>query len=59
VLTKRLYKAVSNYIVSANVLKAKIAFFNTILNIVVAYSTTKPVTLPNQSADLTSKNNVS
>jgi hypothetical protein len=37
VLIKRLYKAVSSYIVSANVLEVNIAFFNTILNVVVVY----------------------
>jgi hypothetical protein len=37
VLFKRLSKAVSSYIVSANVLEAKIAFLNTILNVVVVY----------------------
>jgi uncharacterized membrane protein required for colicin V production len=37
VLIKRLCKAVSSYIVSANVLEANIAFLNTILNIVVVY----------------------
>jgi hypothetical protein len=37
VLIKRLYIAVSSYIVSANVLKANIAFFNTIRNVVVVY----------------------
>jgi hypothetical protein len=34
---KRLSKAVYSYIVSANVLEAKIAFLNIILNVVVVY----------------------
>jgi hypothetical protein len=37
VLIKRLSKAVSSHIVSANVLEAEIAFLNTILNVVVVY----------------------
>jgi hypothetical protein len=37
VLIKRLRKTVSSYIVSANVLEAKVAFLNTIFNIVVVY----------------------
>jgi hypothetical protein len=37
VLFKRLSKAVSSYIVSANVLKAKVAFLNITLNVVVVY----------------------
>ena len=36
-LMKRLSKAINSYVMSANVLKAKIAFLNTILNIVVVY----------------------
>jgi hypothetical protein len=36
-LIKRLRKTVSSYIVSANVLEAKVAFLNTILNVVVVY----------------------
>jgi hypothetical protein len=37
VLIKRLCEAVSSHIVSSNVLKAKVAFLNTILNVVVVY----------------------
>jgi hypothetical protein len=37
VLIKRLRETVSSYIVSANVLEAKVAFLNTILNVVVVY----------------------
>jgi uncharacterized membrane protein required for colicin V production len=37
VLIKRLREAVSSYIVSVNVLEAKVAFLNMILNIVVVY----------------------
>jgi hypothetical protein len=37
VLIKRLRKAVSSHIVSSNVLEAKVAFLNTILNVVVVY----------------------
>jgi hypothetical protein len=37
VLIKRLCKTVSSYIVSANVLEVKVAFLNTIFNIVVVY----------------------
>jgi hypothetical protein len=37
VLIKRLCKTVSSYIVSANVLEAKVAFLNTIFNVVVVY----------------------
>ena len=36
-LIKRLSKAVSSHIVGANVLEAKIAFLNTILNVVIVY----------------------
>jgi hypothetical protein len=35
VLFKRLSKAVSSYIVSANVLEVKVAIFNAVLNIVI------------------------
>jgi hypothetical protein len=37
VLIKRLCKTVSSYIISANVLEVKVAFLNTIFNIVVVY----------------------
>jgi hypothetical protein len=37
VLIKRLCKTISSYIISANVLEAKVAFLNIILNIVVVY----------------------
>jgi hypothetical protein len=37
VLIKRLSKAISSHIVSANVLEAEIAFLNTILDVVVVY----------------------
>jgi hypothetical protein len=37
VLIKRLCKTVSSYIVSANVLEAKVAFLNIIFNVVVVY----------------------
>jgi hypothetical protein len=36
-LIERLRKTVSSYIVSANVLEAKVAFLDTILNVVVVY----------------------
>jgi hypothetical protein len=36
-LIERLSEAVSSHIVSSNVLEAKMAFFNTILNVVVVY----------------------
>jgi hypothetical protein len=37
VLIKRFSKTVSSYIVCTNVLEAKIAFLNTILNVVIVY----------------------
>jgi hypothetical protein len=37
VLIKRLYKTISSYIISVNVLEAKVAFLNIIFNIVVVY----------------------